>query len=169
MKSIFFALSLILFGLGISIAQAPNRMNYQAVIRDANDHLIQNKMVIMKIHLLKGASIVYSERHQPTTNENGLIALAIGSGDVEFGNIQSIDWSQGPYSVRTEADPTGGFNYSISGTHELLSVPYALYAANSQPGPQGPKGDKGGFGHIGLQDPKGDNGETGPHIVNFQK
>lgn len=159
MKSIFFSLSLVLLGLGISLAQAPNKLNYQAVIRDANGNLIQNKMVSMKIHLLKGASTLYSERHQPTTNENGLIALAIGSGAVEFGSIQTIDWSQGPYSVRTETDPTGGFNYSISGTHELLSVPYALYAANSQPGPQGPKGDKG---DPGPQGPKGDKGDIGP-------
>jgi predicted metal-dependent enzyme (double-stranded beta helix superfamily) len=30
-----------------------------------------------------------------------------------------------------EADPTGGTNYTVSGTSQLLSVPYALYAKSA--------------------------------------
>jgi uncharacterized protein (TIGR02145 family) len=39
-----------------------------------------------------------------------------------------------------------------------LSVPYALYAANSQPGP---KGEQGVQGQAGAQGPKGETGATG--------
>jgi hypothetical protein len=50
--------------------------------------------------------------------------------------FQNIDWATGPYFVKTETDPAGGNNYSISSTEQLLSVPYALYAktAASVPG-----------------------------------
>ncbi len=47
------------------------------------------------------------------------------------GSFSSIDWSNGPYFLKIETDLTGGTNYSISGTSQLLSVPYALHAATA--------------------------------------
>jgi hypothetical protein len=41
--------------------------------------------------------------------------------------------SVGPYFIKTETDPTGGTSYTITGTNQLLSVPYALYANSSSP------------------------------------
>ena len=46
--------------------------------------------------------------------------------------LQSIDWSNGPYYIKNEVDPSGGTNYTISGTSELLSVPYALHATSAE-------------------------------------
>ena len=59
----------------------------------------------------------------------------------------------------TETDPDGGTNYSITGTNQLLSVPYALYAEKS--GTPGLKGDKGDQGIQGVTGPKGDTGDQG--------
>ena len=47
------------------------------------------------------------------------------------GNFALIDWANGPYYIKTKLDPTGGTNYTITGISQLLSVPYALYAAKS--------------------------------------
>ncbi len=71
---------------------------------------------------------VYVETHETTTNENGLVTLAIGDGTVVSGKFDTIHWEKGPYFLKTEIDPAGGTNYTITGTSQLLSVPYALYA-----------------------------------------
>ena len=168
MKNLFYIIMMMFFWVLSSEAQAPSKMNYQAVIRDNQGNLIRSKSVAMRIQILQGETPVFVERHNPQTNENGLITLAIGGGLTILGNIQSIDWSEGPFYIKTETDPNGGSDYSITGTSELMSVPYALYASNSQPGPQGPKGDKGDQGPTGPQGPmglqglKGDVGPQGP-------
>ena len=123
---IFFAI----LSTGI-FAQAPEKMSFQAVIRDASNNLITNSPIGMQISILQGSisgSAVYVETQTPTTSINGLISIEVGAGNVLTGNFSSIDWSTGPYFIKTETDPTGGTNYTISGTQQLLSVPYALYA-----------------------------------------
>jgi hypothetical protein len=125
-------------------AQSPNKMSYQAVIRNSSNTLVTNSAVGMRISILQTSTsgiAVYVETQTPTTNANGLASIEIGGGTVVSGNFATIDWANGPYFVKTEIDPTGGLNYTISGTSQLLSVPYALYAAtagNNTPGPQGP-------------------------------
>ena len=110
-------------------AQAPQKMTYQAVIRNASNNLVVNASVKMKISILQGSisgTAVYSELHNPTTNANGLVSIEIGSGTSPVGTIGSINWGNGTYFLKTETDPTNGTNYTISGTSQLLSVPYAL-------------------------------------------
>jgi hypothetical protein len=79
--------------------------------------------------------------------------------------MDSLDWSLGDVFVKTEIDMTGGSNYSLVNTRELLSVPYALYSlnsGNSTPGPAGPMGPQGPAGATGPQGPQG---PTGTGIV----
>ncbi|MGD1844895.1 MAG: hypothetical protein ACFB10_05825 [Salibacteraceae bacterium] len=112
-------------------AQSPQRMSYQAVIRDGNNLLVQNQNVSVRLSILQGStsgSAVYVETQNPSTNGNGLISLEVGSGTLVSGNFSNIDWSNGPYFLRTETDPDGGSNYTIIGTSQLLSVPYAFHA-----------------------------------------
>jgi hypothetical protein len=71
---------------------------------------------------------VYIETQTPTTNINGLVSIEIGSGTVVSGTFNTIDWSAGPYFIKTETDPTGGTTYTTTGTSQLMSVPYALHA-----------------------------------------
>ena len=88
----------------------------------------------MKISILPGSSTgtpVYVETHTATTNANGLVNLEIGDGAIVSGNFTGIDWSSGLYFIKTDTDPTGGTNYTVTGTSQLLSVPYALYANSS--------------------------------------
>jgi hypothetical protein len=109
-------------------------MSYQAVIRDNSNALVTNQIVGMQISILQGSAngtAVYAETQTPTTNTNGLVSIEIGGGTVVSGNFSTIDWANGPYFMKTETDPAGGTNYTITGTSQLLSVPYAMYAANS--------------------------------------
>ncbi|WP_297930658.1 hypothetical protein [uncultured Coprobacter sp.] len=115
-------------------SQVPDLMSYQAVIRNVSNNLVVNKTVGVRISILKGGingSPVYVETHSVQTNANGMISLYIGNGRVVQGSFSSIDWSAGVFFIKTETDPDGGGNYTISGTSQLLSVPYALYAKSA--------------------------------------
>jgi len=75
---------------------------------------------------------VYVERQFPTTNTNGLVTIEIGSGTVVSGNFSTIDWTNGPYFIKTETDLNGGATYTITGVSQLLTVPYALHAKTAE-------------------------------------
>lgn len=133
MNKIFSLLAIALFCIS-AFAQAPERMSYQSVIRNNSGVLVSNTAVGIRISILQGSSsgtAVYTETHNVTTNANGLATLAIGGGTVVSGTFASIDWAAGPFYVKSETDPSGGSSYTITGTSQLLSVPYALYAAKS--------------------------------------
>ena len=118
-------------------AQSPNKMSYQAVIRNASNNLVTSTAVAMQISILQGSTggtAVYVETQTPTTSANGLVNIELGGGTVVSGDFSTINWANGPYFIKTETDPdgaTGGIAYTITGTSQLLSVPYALYAANA--------------------------------------
>jgi len=177
MKKLFTLLAAAII-TAITFAQAPSKMSYQAVVRDAADALVSNQAVGMQVSILQGSfsgNPVYVETHGPSTNSNGLVIIEIGSGTAVSGIFNSIDWGNGPYFIKTETDPTGGTSYTITGTSQLLSVPYALRAniadsvvGGSAIGPQGPIGLTGATGATGPQGPmgpqglKGDTGVAGP-------
>lgn len=124
----------LLFSLSDVYAQAPQKMSYQAVIRNAGNNLVSNASVRVRVSILQTTAtgtVVFSETHLPTTNANGLATFEIGGGTLISGSFGTINWANGPYFIKTETDPTGGTNYTISGTSQFLSVPYALYAATS--------------------------------------
>ncbi len=112
-------------------AQSPEKISYQAVIRDSDNKLVSNSKVGIQISILQDSAdgtAVYTETQTPVTNANGLLSIEIGSGTVVSGNFADIDWAKGKYFVKTETDTKGGTDYSITGTSQLLSVPYALHA-----------------------------------------
>jgi hypothetical protein len=111
-----------------SFAQAPEKMSYQAIVRAADNALVTNQQVGMQISILQGSTAVYEETQTPTSNTNRLVSLEIGLGTVISGSFTAIDWSADTYFIKIETDPTGGTDYTITGTSQLLSVPYALYA-----------------------------------------
>lgn len=148
---------LLLFICSMLNAQSPQKMSFQAVIRNASNTVISLRPVGIKISLLQGSALgksVYAETQTVTTNFNGLISIQIGTGNVVNGSFSAIDWANGPYFIKTETDPNGGNDYTIIGTSELLSVPYALFALNSNTTP-------GLIGATGLTGTTGLTGETG--------
>lgn len=146
MKKIITILSVVFLAATLW-AQSPEKMSYQAVIRDANGNLLSNHSIGMQLSILQGnpsGTAVYVERQYPSTNTNGLVTLEIGNGIVVSGDFTAIDWANGPYFLKSETDLNGGATYTIIGTSQLLSVPYALHAktADSITGING-----GGFAH----------------------
>ncbi|MCR4873590.1 MAG: fibrobacter succinogenes major paralogous domain-containing protein [Bacteroidales bacterium] len=122
---------IMVLAVAVAMAQAPEKFTYQAVVRNTNNALVTNTLVGVRVSILQGSATgsgVYVETQMPSTNANGLITLNIGDGNAIFGTFGSIDWSAGPYFLKTEIDPNGGNNYSVTSTQQLLSVPYALYA-----------------------------------------
>jgi hypothetical protein len=155
------------------LAQTPEKMSYQVVLRDASNTLLTNQEVGMQISILQTTitgTAVYIETQIATTNINGLVSIAIGSG-TSSNNFSAIDWSAGPYFIKTETDPSGGSSYTITGTSQIMSVPFALYAktsGSSTPGPQGAQGpagndgaNGGATGATGAQGPAGSDGADG--------
>ena len=161
----FFGISLISFCFAFMFQKqafsqsVPQRFSFQAVIRDDANQLLNSQSVGIRLSILQGSAsgtAVYVETHSASTSSNGLVSLQVGGGTVVSGALAQIDWASGPYFIKTETDPSGGTNYSITGTSQLLSVPYALFSANGIPGPQGPTGA------TGPQGPAGQTGAQGP-------
>ncbi len=129
MKKFLLLFSFIFFAVALS-GQTPQKFKYQAVARNTSGTVITNQAVSLRLSILHGSEFgtpVYTETHQTTTNEFGLINLNIGEGSTSD-NFSEINWSDGLYFVKVELDPAGGTNYTTAGTSQLLSVPYALYA-----------------------------------------
>ncbi|WP_299059199.1 DUF1566 domain-containing protein [uncultured Polaribacter sp.] len=123
----------IFLGTFLTFSQSPEKMNYQAVIRNASNELIKNKTVGVKISILKNSvsgTIVFEETYNPSpsTNANGLLTLEIGTGTANVGDFTTLNWGDGEYFIKSEIDPEGGSNYTITATSQLMSVPYALHA-----------------------------------------
>lgn len=134
MKKILLSIITIVFALNIN-AQSPESFKYQSIVRDGSGNALVNQSVGLQIRILEGSSTgteVYNETHSLTTNAFGLVNLAIGTGTVVNGVFADITWAFDNYFIEVSVDPTGGTAYSISGTSQLLSVPYALHAKSSQ-------------------------------------
>ena len=147
--------------------QAPEGVNYQAVIRDNAGNPLENNAVGLKITIYQASingNVIYNETFSSNTDNFGLVNLVIGQGNVLSGDFISIDWSSGPYYIEIAADENGGSDYQVIGTQQLMSVPYALYSktsGNPIPGPQGEEGPQGAQGDPGPQGAPGTNGTNG--------
>jgi len=115
-------------------AQAPQSFSYQAVVRDAQGNILQNQSVSFKFSIIENSAtgnVVYAETQAATTNNLGLVVLAIGNGTVLQGTFSTIQWGNASHFFKVELDVNGGSNFVNMGTTQLLSVPYALYSENA--------------------------------------
>ncbi len=157
-KTLLFALAFITFLVEVH-AQAPAKINYQAVVRNAAGNPLANGTVVsvrFQIHdSTASGPVIFQENASDTTNQFGLITHGIGTNS----SLATIQWGSAQKWLQVLIDPTGGTNYVDMGTTELISVPYALFAGNSAPGPIGPTGIQGVTG------PTGAAGATGARAV----
>jgi hypothetical protein len=125
MKSILFTLLCFLCCSVALMAQSPESLNYQAVVRDADGAIRANQVTSVDFNIRQGAAdgtIIYSEMHDPTTNEFGIVNVKIGEGTAATGTFGTINWSAGPYFLEVL------LNDVSAGTQEFSSVPFSLYA-----------------------------------------
>jgi hypothetical protein len=122
MKKKGFTFLAALFIVVTIFGQSPEKISYQAVVRDATNVTVANQVVGMKISILQDGtlenpwSVAYSETQTPTNNANGLLSIYIGTGTAVTGVFSDIVWSAGLYFIKTESDPAGNNgNYTITG------------------------------------------------------
>lgn len=132
MKKLFTLLMASVFTIG-AFSQVPEKVSYQVVIRNSSNQLVADQGIGIKISIYQDSpegTLVYQEIYNPNpqTNANGLLSIEIGTGIPLTGKFSDINWADGPYFIKTETDPTGGTNYTITGSSQILSVPYALHA-----------------------------------------
>jgi hypothetical protein len=134
MKFKFVFLSLLLLAQFVA-AQVPQGIPYQAAARNANGQPLVNTNVQVRFSIIDSIStgaIVYQETHSLTTNNTGIFNANIGMGTSVSGTFNTINWGKNSKFMQVELDPTGaGSTYLDLGTQQMLSVPYALYAAQS--------------------------------------
>jgi hypothetical protein len=145
-------------------AQTPQQFNYQGAARNVNGTPLANKSIALRISILDASATgtaQYIETRNVVTNAYGLYSVAIGSAGTtsSTGTLGGVNWGTGLKFIKVEIDPDNGANFSLAGTAQLLSVPYALFSAN---GPTGAKGDVGATGAIGPQGATGPQGPIGP-------
>ena len=146
-----------------TFGQTPEGFKYQAVVRNASNTILTNQAVGLRMTIQQdaiGGTTVYSETFASTTSANGLVNVEIGNGTPISGTFANINWANGPYFIETAVDVTGGTTYTVMGTSQLMSVPYALYAKTSGNG-QGPVGPQGIQGPAGVDGSNGTNGIDG--------
>jgi uncharacterized protein (TIGR02145 family) len=117
-----------------AISQVPQKINFQSVLRNTTGEVVSNSSVSLRISILSGTitgTSIYSETHTKTTDAGGLMSLQIGSGTVLSGVFGDINWGSSAHFIKLEADFSGGSNFVVLGTQELMSVPYALYASKT--------------------------------------
>ena len=135
MKNTIFTFAAIFLSTLFLRGQAPGLVSYQTIIRNTDNELISNKVVGIRISILKdnpNGIPVYLERHYVQTNLNGLAYLVIGGGTPIKGKFSDIDWSTGPYYIQSETDINGGQDYKIAVFTQILSVPYAIHAKSAE-------------------------------------
>jgi uncharacterized protein (TIGR02145 family) len=124
---------LLIFPL-IGISQTPQWINFQSVLRNTNGEVVSNRTVSLRISILSdtiNGIADYVETHSKTTDAGGLMSLQIGNGTAPGMDFTTINWGNSAHFIQLEADLSGGSNYVLLGTQELMSVPYALYASTT--------------------------------------
>lgn len=118
----------------VVLAQTPQQINYQTVVRNSSGELITGQSVGIELSILQGSAsgnAVYTETHTITTNDFGMVNLKLGGG-TSNDDMMNIDWSGDSYFLAVGLDINGGSSYTAMGTSELVSVPYALMAYRSE-------------------------------------
>ena len=166
----FYTLLLFLLLCLAGYSQVPQAMNYQAVARNLSGDPLVNKTVSLRISItdgLSGGTTEYQETRTAITNQFGLFTLKIGLGTPTIGIFANIKWATGNKYIVIEYDADGGSNYINMGVTQLVSVPYALYAATAGDavGPAGPQGNAGPTGPAGVKGEPGLTGSSGEHGI----
>jgi hypothetical protein len=130
MKKFSLLLTTIFMSLSL-LAQAPQGINYQTVIRDGAGDILPDTELTLQMTIRSGApdgEVVYQETHDATTNAFGLVNLVIGSGAVQSGAFADINWGADAHYFETAVDLVGSKEFQVLGVTQFLSVPYALHA-----------------------------------------
>ena len=128
-------LSAVLLSVGALFAQTPQKISYQTVVRDASGDPLLNQTIDLRFSIHQGSAggtVVFEEEFTGiSTNDHGLATVSIGTGTPVTGTLANVDWSSNSYFLEVELDETGSSGYTVMGTSQILSVPYAMHATTA--------------------------------------
>lgn len=101
-----------------ALAQTP-KISYQAVVRDADNHLVPNTEVTVDVTITYGANMYSETGLSATTNANGMLSLLIGNAS----GFEDIEWENATITTVVNM----GAN-TIENTTAVTAVPCALNA-----------------------------------------
>ncbi|MDC3129930.1 hypothetical protein OA870_01705 [Bacteroidota bacterium] len=135
LKKLFF----IIFCIPITItAQVPQVIGYQGVAADATGFELINQSISIRASIISGSAngtVEWQETHSSVTDSFGLFTISIGqgisTGSGQSSSFEEIQWGSGNHYLKIEMDATGGSNFLLISTSQMMSVPYALYAKNA--------------------------------------
>ncbi len=115
-------------------AQVPQGFNYQGLAKNSDGSMLDVSEVSVRIGILSGSTLIWQEDHSAVpVNASGVFSLIIGDPDASktggsASSFAAIPWGNGSLSVEVSLD--AGSGYTSMGTAPLMSVPYAMFAAN---------------------------------------
>jgi hypothetical protein len=133
MKSILLILLLLYCHIGLS--QNQKGMAFQAVARTSNGVIMPNKLIQIRISILKDTlteELLYQEIKSVTTSPLGLFTILIGTAEpakiVTIGTFEKINWTAGIYFIRVEIDPENHLQFIRIGQQQIQYTAYAFSA-----------------------------------------
>jgi len=132
MKKLFYLILFVLFASFNGYSQVPEKINYQAAVRNASGEVIANQSVGIRISIIDSimaGDVLYRETQTKTTNDYGVVNISIGDGASDMGDFSLIEWGLNSKYLKIEVNVGAGL--VDMGTVQLLAVPYALYASSA--------------------------------------
>lgn len=124
MKKLILSLSL-LFAAQFAFAQAPQQINYQAVIRDLDNQILVNTDVYLRFTLTQNGTTVAEETDKVKTTAHGIANTVVGDNPP---GIFGINWFNGPVSFGLELSLDSISFEPVGNPQGFSSVPWALAA-----------------------------------------
>ena len=117
----------------MAFSQAPPAFKYSAVALDAAGNPVSSEFVVkFKFHEdSETGQVRYEETHVVSGAVNGKFNLNAGLGTATINQFSDLNWAEHQYWMRVQLSFNAGADFNNFGVSQLLSVPYALYAAQS--------------------------------------
>lgn len=121
---------------GLSLAQAPQTINYQGVARNSSGIPYSGQQVSIRISVrteTPTGTVAYSETRTVATNSFGLFSLQIGSPGASnvTGSFEEINWANTTQFLQTEIS-VNNQPFLDLGTTQMAAVPYAISSKQSR-------------------------------------
>ncbi|WP_166444567.1 tail fiber domain-containing protein [Dyadobacter bucti] len=134
MKQLFLSFIFLFLASGVG-AQVPGKFSFQGVAKNASGQpLSPGTAIKVSFQIHKDApdgSIVHGEEHSLTVTTGGIFNVLIGGGGFQAGTpLNEINWATGSYFLQVEL-AVDNVTFVDMGTTQLVSVPYASYAADA--------------------------------------
>ena len=193
-KSILFLTAVLTFNfqlLTFNCTAQLRGINYQAVAIDENGkeipgtnisgQIIHANTIGVRFSVLSGSTtgaLLYQETHIANTDQYGLFSLIIGDGGTvsgvgQYQNLIDIPWSTANQFLKVEIAIKNDGDYKLMSIQQLMAVPYAFFALNSDTasyalnaGTPGTPGATGANGAAGMVGSTGDTGAAGTNGTN---